>query len=67
MFGKININTMKHNRTIIVPHGVTQSIAKELQYGRVTVWRALRGRSENKIAKLIRAYALEHGGKYLED
>lgn len=58
---------MNKNRIIIVPKGVTSAIAKEFSYARFTVWKSLKGKSNTKVAQLIRAAALQRGGKYLED
>lgn len=58
---------MNKNRIIIVPRTVTSAIAKEFGYARMTIWKSLKGKSDTKVAKLIRAAALQRGGKYLED
>lgn len=58
---------MNKNRIIIVPRTVTGAIAKDFGYARMTVWKALKGKSDTKVARLIRAAALQRGGKYLEE
>ncbi|MDL2251745.1 hypothetical protein LJC12_02730 [Odoribacter sp. OttesenSCG-928-J03] len=51
---------------IMLPIGGRKALAVEFNVSRITVWKALTGRSNSLKARMIRKVALEKGGKVYE-
>lgn len=53
-------------KVIEVPLGLRREIAKTFKTTEVTVQDALRFKTKSPLSNLIRAYAMQHGGKLYE-
>ncbi len=47
---------------VMLPHGEQKALATEVGVSRITLWRALTGRADNPLARLLRKAAVERGG-----